>query len=149
MQRQTVIAESKHCSKCGVLKSADAFYGDRRYKSGKASYCKECHSDYYRNRCPEKRRLEIVKSKYGLTPEEYYGLKAAANSICQICGTPEGDTKSTRLVIDHCHETGKVRGMICDKCNRALGLVGDSIQTLQNLIAYLHKNGSLSETPFT
>ena len=137
-QLPTVTAESKPCGKCGIVKTFDSFYDDRRYKTGKASYCKECHSAYYKARCPEKRRLEAVKSKYGLSKEEYYQLKLSANNTCQTCGTPEGDSKSTKLVVDHCHETGKVRGMICDKCNRALGLVGDNIQTLQNLITYLN-----------
>jgi len=137
-QPQTATAESKLCGRCGVVKALDNFYDNRRYKTGKASYCKECHSGYYRSRCPEKRRLEAVKYKYGLSEEAYYQLKLSAKNKCQTCGTPEGDTKPTKLVVDHCHETGKVRGMICDKCNRALGLVGDNIQTLQNLITYLN-----------
>ena len=144
-QLQVATAESKPCGRCGVVKAFDDFFDNKRYKSGKASYCKECHRGYYKQRCPEKRRLEYVKAHYGLSPEEYYRLKTSANSTCQTCGTPEGDSKPTKLVVDHCHETGKVRGMICDRCNRALGLVGDNIQTLSNLITYLNNNESLSK----
>jgi len=145
-QLHSVTAESKLCGKCGVVKAFDDFYNSKRYKTGKASYCKDCHSDYYKTRCPEKRRLEAVKSRYGLSPEDYYQLKASANSTCQTCGELEGNSKPTKLVVDHCHETGIVRGMICDRCNRALGLVGDNIKTLSNLISYLSKNESLSKT---
>jgi hypothetical protein len=144
-QLLNVTAESKICGKCSTIKPIEHFYENRRYKSGYASYCKECHSNYYRYRDPQKRRLEAIKSKYGLSPEEYQALVKAANRTCQTCGTPEGDDKPSKLVVDHCHATGRVRGLICDRCNRALGLVGDNTQTLLNLITYL-QNEPLSKT---
>lgn len=130
---------SKVCPDCQIEKPASAFNTDKRNSTGLYTYCRPCkYLRYKAYRTPEQRRLERVKACYGLSPEEYTALKAAANNTCQTCGTPEGDSKPTKLVVDHCHETGKVRGMICDKCNRALGLVGDNIQTLQNLITYLN-----------
>ena len=137
---QHVTAPSRVCPDCGIEKLASEFNKYPKNKSGLYTYCKPCKYIRYKNRrTPEQRRLERVKACYGLEPEEYNELVKAANKTCQICGTPEGDDKPTKLVVDHCHDTGKVRGLICDRCNRALGLVGDNTKTLSNLITYLEK----------
>lgn len=141
--------ESKLCPDCNTVKPSSEFNKDPRNKSGLYTYCRPCkYQRYKKNRNPGKRRLERVKYCYNLELEEYKALVKAANKTCQTCGTPEGDDKPSRLVVDHCHATGKVRGLICDRCNRALGLVGDNTQTLSNLITYL-KNESLSKTATT
>lgn len=137
MTKLLATVRSKICPDCGEEKDATEFNVDRRNKSGLYTYCRPCKYQRYKKRDPKKRRLERVKACYGLEPGEYYALVEAANGTCQTCGTPEGDDKPTKLVVDHCHVTGKVRGMICDRCNRALGLVGDNVQTLSNLITYL------------
>lgn len=68
-----------------------------------------------------------AKTKYGLTLEEY---QAILDKPCGICGSPS-------TCVDHCHETNKVRGGLCDKCNKGLGFFLDSITLLQNAIGYL------------
>lgn len=77
------------------------------------------------------KRREHLKRKYGITPEKFDEMSASQNGACAVCGSTE------RLVIDHDHETGAVRGLLCNSCNLALGLAGDSVDRLMALAAYL------------
>jgi Recombination endonuclease VII len=83
---------------------------------------------------PEERLLKLLQL-YELSPEEYNQMLENQEGTCAIC---QEVTKT--LNIDHCHITGKVRGILCGNCNRALGLFKDSPNTLGNAIAYLHKH---------
>jgi hypothetical protein len=83
-----------------------------------------------------KRRKEL---KYGLTPEDYDALVAAQNGCCAICGIGKEHTRYG-LVIDHCHTTGKIRGLLCDNCNRGIGLFKDNTISLKSAINYLERN---------
>lgn len=79
---------------------------------------------------------------YGLTPEKYQYLLSQQNGNCAICKNPpnirlNGRIKS--LAVDHDHKSNKVRGLLCDRCNRALGLFGDDLIILQDAIAYLKR----------
>lgn len=71
---------------------------------------------------------------YGLKPNSYFKMKMAKD--CPMCKLPF-DSKSRIQCIDHCHSTGRVRGLICRKCNTVLGQVGDHIPTLERLAKYL------------
>jgi hypothetical protein len=81
------------------------------------------------------------KHRYGLTLTDYSNLLKKQAGKCVCCG--EGETKLGRsgsvrsLCVDHCHATGKIRGLLCDRCNRVLGFVSDDIQILRRLAAYL------------
>lgn len=73
--------------------------------------------------------------KYGLTPEQVDTLIEGVGGKCEICKTvPEKG-----LVIDHCHSTGKVRGMLCQQCNSVLGMAKDDINVLTEAIRYLER----------
>lgn len=74
--------------------------------------------------------------KYGLTLEQ--ATELLKTGVCGICNKP---VKGKGQHIDHCHTTGKVRGVLCARCNVALGAFGDSIQTLERAIDYLRFNG--------
>jgi hypothetical protein len=94
--------------------------------------CKEYRND------PEikKRRLaREIQKRYGISLQEYEELKAIQNNKCAICGGVQ--TKGKRWCIDHCHETGEVRGLLCDGCNLGLGLMGDNKEGLLRALAYL------------
>jgi len=84
----------------------------------------------------EKRRLTAywahIARTYGLSPEDY--LAMAVNG-CNICGEPDKPEK--RLHVDHCHSTGKVRGLLCDPCNRGLGCFRDNTLKLEKALSYL------------
>ncbi len=79
-----------------------------------------------------KRRLAL----YGMTPADYQALLEAQESACAICGRSFAEHPAH---IDHCHETGRVRGILCGPCNRALGMFGDDPEVLQRALAYLQR----------
>jgi hypothetical protein len=88
-----------------------------------------------------RRRLQL-KADYGLTPEQYDQMLLEQGGVCAICRQPETserDGKVMRLPVDHCHSTGRVRGLLCHKCNRAIGLLGDNVDLLSRAIDYLKK----------
>lgn len=62
------------------------------------------------------------------------------NGLCQICKSFKSNRKS-RLCVDHNHLTGKIRGLLCDRCNRAIGLFGDDSNILESALEYLKANG--------
>ena len=87
----------------------------------------------------ERERAQTVKRKalraaqrYGITIEEYH--KLMEQPTCEICGST-GNAKA--LHIDHCHTTGKVRGVLCYKCNQAMGMLEDNIEIIDSMAAYL------------
>ena len=82
-----------------------------------------------------------MKRSYGMGFKEYEEMLFAQDSKCAICkAEPPKNQHKTRLNIDHCHTTGKVRGLLCDCCNRALGLMRDNTKLLEKAIQYLTKN---------
>lgn len=88
-----------------------------------------------------KRKLNLAKN-YGLTMVEYNALLRTQGGVCAVCGKDEpqarGRTgKQFALAVDHCHKTGKVRGLLCQKCNRAIGLLGDDPVLMRRAISYL------------
>jgi hypothetical protein len=89
-----------------------------------------------------------LRRLYGITPEDYYQMLQEQNHTCAICGVHQSDLKSTAtgrdvFRIDHCHNTGKVRGLLCDSCNVGLGHMKENVDFLNNMIDYIIKhNGS-------
>lgn len=90
-------------------------------------------------------------TKFGLTIEEFRRLFEEQQNLCAICNQPEtriftgrganaGQMKVSKLCVDHCHETGKVRGLLCHDCNTAIGKMKDDVQRLQLAIDYLKKH---------
>ena len=78
-----------------------------------------------------------LKRKYNLSIDEYKTLIESQNNSCKVCGTHAKNNLKGKLYIDHCHTTGKVRGLLCMKCNSALGLLNDDKALIQNLLDYL------------
>lgn len=83
-----------------------------------------------------------LQNKFGLTSEDYAAKLKAQNGCCAICEQPETATnphngRPKELAVDHDHETGAVRGLLCVRCNRAIGYVDDSTDRLERAIAYL------------
>lgn len=94
----------------------------------------------YYNSHKEKYMAYKMKDAYGLELNDYYALVTKQNGLCAICGEkPKQITgKSRRLHIDHDHATGKIRGLLCHKCNNGLGCMDDNIQKLESAIKYLN-----------
>jgi hypothetical protein len=79
--------------------------------------------------------------RYGITIDQYDALLKLQNNCCKICSTHESEFNK-RLAVDHCHTTGKVRGLLCMACNILLGKAKDNINTLNNAIDYLNNNNN-------
>jgi hypothetical protein len=138
----------KICSKCKDEKSLDEFHSDKTKSDGKYSSCKSCAQEMtwtkeYRDsrRHP---RYGLIKrrhkaKKYGITIERRDEMFQQQNGRCAICDIHEKDLK-IMLSIDHSHESGKVRGLLCGNCNRGLGYLKDSPIRLAKAIQYLEKS---------
>ena len=80
-------------------------------------------------------RKASLLNKYGLTTEDYNKMLDQQNGVCKIC--KQVCITNEVLSVDHCHTTGKIRGLLCMKCNSALGYFKDNIETLKSAIKYL------------
>jgi len=93
--------------------------------------------EYYKNN-KEKHRNSTLKVKYGISLEEYNVLFEKQEYKCAICGIEKSENGKT-LHCDHNHKTGKVRGLLCFKCNTGLGNFNDNVEVLLKAISYLNK----------
>ena len=128
----------KRCPKCGITKPITFFHRSRIRKDGHEPYCMECQAaaKKLRSSTPEGKeanRRYSYKKRYG-DPAIYDRLIAAQDGKCALCGCPEGEQ---RLRVDHDHTTGKVRALLCHKCNQALGFFDDQPWLLRKAAAYL------------
>ena len=151
---------SKRCSKCRKFLPIELFSFARKARGERHTACRDClRPAWKRNREMRKKngkdsaynrgrrgrlREQMLQKKYGVTLPEYERMLLAQGGVCAICHRSEfrnGKGKARlSLAVDHCHKTGKIRGLLCVSCNRAIGLLADSIEFLQNAIAYLRAN---------
>lgn len=105
---------------------------NRKWRVANPEKFKEGHKKW-KKKNPDKVRSARLKYKYGITLEQYNSILSFQNSVCAIC-----HRESYRnLVVDHCHRTGIVRGLLCDSCNVTLGLMGEDISSLERILSYL------------
>lgn len=129
----------KKCGQCKRTKHISEFA-----KDGSGS-CRKCKNAYMRQWNEKNREAETkyqLKFKFGITLDKYNEILVSQNGKCAICENEEiavdhRTKKIRRLAVDHCHEAGKVRGLLCSKCNRALGGVNESVEILESMIKYL------------
>ena len=88
-------------------------------------------------RSNEKRRSEYLKSKYGITEAVYQSMLEKQSGLCAICKCEEASTPKGKLCIDHNHKTGKLRALLCNNCNAALGLLDEYTGNFKRAILYL------------
>lgn len=121
----------KECSFCGETLSIDKFHKHPK-GGGFQAQCKVCNQELsYRYK---------LKKKYGIGISDYNDMLTMQASGCAICGNPE-NIAGRRLSVDHCHETGKVRGLLCNLCNIAIGNLHDDPDLLRRAIQYLEDEG--------
>ena len=147
--------DTKLCRKCDTIKPLDAFY---LAKNGKASgdklvrkgACKECQSRSAREwqaanreRATLNRWRSAIKINYGMSEQEWHELLQQQGGGCAICGETASIELSTgtvqRMSVDHCHNSGKIRGILCNTCNRAIGLLKDDARLLRRAADYLER----------
>jgi len=141
--------KTKVCIWCKSKKSLDCFYKQAKDREDYHPQCKSCRNIYakkQRKLYPERFKAydrKVNKERRGLTEEQFDGWIKLQCGLCAICGLPEIDKNRygvKDLAIDHNHNTEKVRGLLCAKCNRALGLLNVDnlgILNLQKAIQYL------------
>ena len=148
----------KKCNSCGEDKPLVDFHlRSHTLKSGEKTYyrrhiCKACHSIQVlerKNRSPEKQEYHRkvafkshLKRTYGLDLDSYMELCIAQDYRCDICGKDSHSTydKKGGLYVDHCHKSGKIRGLLCHSCNAAIGHLQEDIEILESAIKYLEKH---------
>ena len=117
---------------------------DAQKIKGKAYYEKnkdkiKVRHKVYRESNPQVVRDSQLRTSYDITLDDYNEMFTKQEGKCAICGNHQSEIK-TVLAVDHCHSTGKVRGLLCGNCNRAIGLLKDDIENLRCAILYLNKN---------
>lgn len=143
---------SRTCAQCGSTETRKWYSGPVCYECyypahNKSYYAKNrekliAASKEYAKRAPIVNRKATLRAKYRITLEDYNNMLAAQAGKCAICGTDKPGRRGVKyLCVDHCHKTGKVRGLLCVQCNSALGQLQDNLQTLQSAIEYLKQHG--------
>lgn len=124
------------CISCGQDKPRSEFYNNSTAASGKTASCKPCTL------------LRNQLSTYNLSVEQYQQLVASQKNSCRICGAGPDSLRNRQrqsLSIDHNHQTGQVRGLLCVACNHALGLMADQPEWLEAAAQYLRDSHAQSE----
>lgn len=112
-----------------ILKEKKEYYLQNREKIKKQrKLARKKYPDLYKN--------QDLKKNYGITLDTYNDLLKSQNYKCAICKTEQSDLLK-KLAVDHNHKSGIIRGLLCDSCNRGIGLLGDDIQILNRAINYL------------
>lgn len=92
----------------------------------------------------------LLRKNFGIGLEEYEAMHAEQGGVCAICRMAETTRRKgvlRRLSVDHCHETGKVRGLLCEYCNQMIGRARENTETLKAAIVYLEQGGTMSIEP--
>jgi hypothetical protein len=146
---------SHRCVFCKETKPVTEFNTDRRRKIGLSSWCRNCGIIRCKERTTKLRaagtlheiyRKENIAKKIPVA--QYNAMLTEQGGVCAICGKAQstkyrgvrGHGKIKALYIDHCHKTGKIRGLLCHYCNFGLGEFMDSIKLLRRAIRYLKKH---------
>lgn len=155
---------TKFCHKCSTVKSETAFGKDKHRSDGLTTRCKDCRNkaniEYFskhpevrekhniRNRGKRKKyyadperklkyRSEELKRRLGVTHNDYEIMLKDQNGVCKICKRFRIASNKGHMVVDHCHKTGRIRGVLCNWCNRGIGLFEDNLEYLENAKLYL------------
>jgi hypothetical protein len=134
--------QRKQCQMCNKTKSTTEFFKRGRSKDGFGSYCKPCKLEKNstswrknRNKHLDQRKDAHLKKLYGIGIKEFKKMLSEQKGMCAICLTK--DNYGKKLAVDHCHTTGKIRGLLCNRCNRAIGLLDDDKDRVLRMHKYL------------
>ena len=134
-ERKLPIDGKWKCPMCNEYKLPEEFHNNSSTINGLEHQCKKCRKNYYTTEGRASKYM--MKQKFNMTIEQYDELLEKQNGVCAICGRLNTDPQKGRFCIDHDHKTGKVRGLLCTKCNIALGDFDDNINSLAKAIKYL------------
>jgi Recombination endonuclease VII len=140
----SISSPKKRCTRCRELRTLDQF--TQKPSGSYQSWCIPCHNTYNLEKYhtnPNKRQYGLnknLKQMYGITLEQYNALLVAQGGVCAICKQAETwvDSRTqevARLRVDHCHVTGKVRALLCSRCNSVIGVLETNLEQID---VYLH-----------
>lgn len=161
-----LIKKYKWCPRCRKCLPMDSFHKNKSTISGVNSFCAKCmgvwqrekyktnkreirrkakvyyHTVYKKTFSEDDKRNAHFRKNYGISLVDYLAMVDTQKGFCGICGKDPTQNKSAlqrhkKLHIDHCHRTGKIRGLLCNSCNNALGVFGDNVSGLRRAIKYL------------
>ena len=138
---------NKPCVECARRNSQERNKNGKQkaYRQDKKEYIREYNRNRYGN-LPEDVKKEqnrrMLIRTYGIEPEDYDKMLVEQNGVCACCGCKETNPKKKHLCIDHDHNTGEVRALLCDRCNRGIGAFGDNLDNLQKAVLYLQRYGN-------
>lgn len=149
----------KTCPRCKVKKALSEFHRSQTNYHGITVYCKQCsyekHAAYinkspkhkaraaerareWREKNPERERDNGRKSRYGMAKGAYAEMLAAQEHKCAICRSPDPGGRGS-FHVDHCHSTGRIRGLLCHGCNVSIGHFQNDPNILRAAIDYLNR----------
>ena len=135
---------TKYCSKSCCKSHAHTTESYKDYKKKYDVEYRKKHKDKINKRRREaeytpirayQKKISGLKSKFGLSETEYLSMLDEQKGLCLVCGD-----SLDNLAVDHCHTTGRVRGLLCKNCNSAIGLLREDVDILENAIIYLKEN---------
>ena len=145
----------KTCSRCHKAKEDKDFYPRPDRSCGLTSACRECsvllaktiykrrisrdpaYAKRYYAKHKDRYRASSILKRYRISIEECDRMLESQNGTCAICKVETPESNGKMLCIDHDHETGMVRGLLCSNCNRALGHLRESVPAMFNMIGYI------------
>ena len=137
-------ATEKQCRVCQKVKGVEDFSWHDTHAGVRRTICKVCdtaRADRWSKDNPSKRaivyRRRHLKRTFGLREEDYEEMLKAQSGGCAICARSNSGARNHRLFVDHDHRTGQIRGLLCFKCNAAIGGLDDSVSRAEKLIVYL------------
>lgn len=139
---------SKVCTYCKIEKDVSEYAKDSRTKLGVTSRCLRCHykiakekyhnDEEYRKKTNQSNRNNTLLKRYGIDVSQFEAMIEEQGNSCLVCKIQfDKSSSSQKPNIDHCHRTGKVRGILCTLCNAGLGSFRDSQMFLYSAITYL------------
>lgn len=131
--------QRKYCSRACRMKNRSGYYFDyyRQNRQHRIEYNRQRHRRIGAGKSDHWRAVNLQR-QYGLTIERYDGMLVAQGGVCAICGNPP---KKRRLCVDHDHKTGKVRGLLCFRCNYGLSWFRDKPELFDTAAGYLRLQG--------
>lgn len=153
--------KTRICKRCEIGRPIVDFHVAKGCHDDRRPVCKFCIRKYQKKRYPTVAKVRCAKQReynarnplanrrgnlmksYGITLEQYNIMFESQGGVCLICGCPEiikRKGKIKNLAVDHNHITGKVRGLLCQKCNQALGLLNENPVVIKSLLEYITNN---------
>ena len=133
-------SNAKVCKPCNEIKILEEYHENKEMRDGRSSYCKPCASyraKVWKQNNRDRAKDQELKKRYGISLADHIAIYKEQEGKCAICQIDEKDAPRQKLFVDHDHETGVVRGLLCHHCNSGLGHFMDNQDNLKRAQWYL------------